>query len=148
MTLLSLLDVNVLLATANPVHEHHAVSMDWWEREAQAGWASCPLTQNGFLRISCQPNYSLPLKFDVALRMLTELTANTRHHFWSDDISITDTTIFDHRHIQGHRQLTDVYLLALAVRNGGRLVTFDRRLSIESVRGAKPENLVILPLEA
>ena len=67
---------------------------------------------------------------------------------WPDDISITDTAIFDHRHVQGHRQLTDVYLLALAVRNGGRLVTFDRRLSIESVRGAKPENLVILPLEA
>jgi uncharacterized protein len=66
------------------------------------------------------------------------------HKFWPDDISIVDDTIFDHGYILGPNQITDVYLLGLAVRNGGRLVTFDRGLPLKAVRGAEPRHVVVL----
>lgn len=144
MTVPPLLDVNVLLALSNPYHVHHRTSRDWWEGWKHSGWASCPLTQNGFIRITCQPGYSLPQTFEVAKRLLSEMIRDPRHRFWSDDISIADDTVFDHTRLKGHRQMTDAYLLALATKNGGRLVTFDASIDFRCVRAAKPENLVVL----
>ena len=79
-----------------------------------------------------------------ALGVLRAQIAGPNHEFWPDDISIADDSLFDHAHILGPNQITDVYLLALAVKNGGRLVTFDRGLPIKSVRGAEARHLVVL----
>ena len=146
--MIALYDVNALLPLFVSGHASSSAIRRWHVQNSPQGWATCPITQNGFLRIATQPAFEHMQPVETAGEMLRMAVSQPDHHFWPDDISITDTAIFAHRHVQGHRQLTDVYLLALAVRNGGRLVTFDRRLSIESVRGAKPENLVILPLEA
>ena len=79
-----------------------------------------------------------------ALGVLREQIAGLDHEFWPDDITITDDQLFDHGFILGPNQITDVYLLGLAVKNGGRLVTFDRGLPLKAVRGAEPKHLVVL----
>src|SRR5262245_4633150 len=94
------------------------------------GWASCPLTQNGFARIVSKPGYDRPVPLQTALAALTAQLAQSEHEFWQDDISITDGRFFDRSHILGPNQITDVYLLALAVKNAGRFVTFDRGLPL------------------
>lgn len=144
MTVPPLLDVNVLLALSNPYHGHHRTIRDWWEGRKHNGWASCPLTQNGFIRITCQPSYSLPQTFEVAKRLLQEMISDPLHVFWPDEVSIADESVFDHARLKGHRQITDAYLLAIATRNGGRLVTFDASVDWRCVRNATPENLVVI----
>jgi hypothetical protein len=108
------------------------------------GWASCPLTQNGFVRIVSQQTYRKPLPAAEAVMRLAEQIGQTDHVFWSDDVSITDRTVFDPRNILGPNQITDVYLLALAVKNGGRLATLDRSVPLRAVRGATPRHLTVI----
>jgi uncharacterized protein len=138
----ALLDVNVLIALLDPRHEYHARARTWMGSQGTSGWATCPLTQNGLLRILTQPNYPRPFPFDVAGEILRVATSRADHAFWPDDISLLDTEIVDPSAIRGPKQITDVYLLALAVRNGGRLVTFDRAIPLAAVRGAAEVNLV------
>ena len=76
--------------------------------------------------------------------MLQGSTATAFHTLWSDDISLLDARYFHHPHMHSHNQLTDLYLLALAVKNGGRLVSFDQRIPLSAVRGARDEHLVRL----
>ena len=140
----ALLDVNVLIAVHDPDHLHHARALDWLAAEIQHGWASCPLTQNGCLRILSQPGYVNPLPLAVLAAMLGQSTAARFHAFWPDDLSVLDAGHFHHAHIHSPRQLTDLYLLGLAVRHGGRLVTFDQRIPLGAVRGAAPGHLVVL----
>ena len=140
----ALFDVNMLLALFDRGHLYHTPAIAWWKENQTAGWASCPITQNGFVRIISGAGYQRPLMLPEAMDLLARQMATPEHAFWPDDVSITDPTIFDHSRILGPRQLTDVYLLALAVRNGGRLVTFDRGIPLAAVRGAEPRHLVAL----
>ena len=138
----ALLDVNALIALHDPDHVHHAAAVDWFTQHHRAGWATCALTQNGCVRVLCQPSYPKPVPLQTAMDMLARSAAHTYHHYWPCDISLLDATRFEHAHIHGHRQLTDLYLLALAVKNKGRLVTFDARIPLSAVRGAKAHHLV------
>ena len=140
----ALLDVNFLLALLDEDHSSHSQALLWWQSNRQAGWATCALTQNGFARISSQDGYSGRRPLGVALEQLSRLVTLPHHEFWSDDISITDAQLFDHNYILGPNQITDVYLLGLAVKHGGRLVTFDRGLPLKAVRGAEARHLVVL----
>jgi toxin-antitoxin system PIN domain toxin len=140
----ALLDVNALLALFDVGHIHHGRARSWWAMHRSEGWASCTLTQNGFVRIVSSRGYERPIPLQTALWGLALQVVQSDHEFWPDDISILDETRFDRRHILGPRQITDVYLLGLAVKNGGRLVTFDRGLPLKAVRGATPEHLVVL----
>ena len=140
----ALLDVNLLLALFDPAHTHHARSVSWWQGQASGGWASCPLTQNGFVRVVSRASYPRPARLPDALQLLRAWAVPPRHEFWPDDLSLLDETYIDHSRLLGPNQITDIYLLALAVKNGGRLVTFDRGVTIAAVKGAKAKNLVVL----
>jgi toxin-antitoxin system PIN domain toxin len=140
----ALLDVSVLLPLFDGGHIQHQRALGWCTENATSGWASCPLTQNGFARIVCQPKYPRPARMFDALNVLRQQTALANHAFWPDDISIADEGLFDPAFILGPNQIADIYLLALAVKNGGRLVTFDRGIGIKAVRLAEPRHLVVL----
>jgi len=139
----SLLDVNVLIALLDQGHLHHAVARDWLSRNIKQGWASCPLTQNGCIRILSQPSYPGALPPAAVAERLAAATTTDWHDFWPDSLSLLDGGV-DWRHVLGSRQVTDVYLLALAVSRGGRLVTFDRAIPMQAVPGAKPRHLVVI----
>lgn len=140
----ALLDVNVLIALHDQDHVHHHRAADWLARHIAHGWASCSLTQNGCLRIMAQPGYSHPQPLPVLVRMLQRSTQSRAHAFWADGLSMLDVSRFEHAHIHSARQLTDLYLLALAVAQGGRLVTFDQRIPLSAVKGATADHLVVL----
>lgn len=140
----ALLDVNVLIALLDADHVHHASAMAWLSANIASGWASCPLTQNGCIRIMSQPGYPHPLPpGQVALR-LREAAATAHHVFWADDISLLDAAAVHWERVLGSRQVTDVYLLALAVRHAGRFVTFDRAVPWQAVLGAQAQHVVVL----
>ena len=138
----ALLDVNVLIALHDEQHLHHDSAAQWFEGNARHGWASCPLTQNGCMRIMSQPGYPNPVPLAEALAMLSHSCSHASHAFWSDDISLLDATRLHHSRMHGHRQLTDLYLLALAVEHKGRFVTFDAQIPLNAVRGATARHLV------
>ncbi len=140
----ALLDVNVLIALLDANHTSHRAAMDWFAAHASDGWASCPITQNGCLRIMSHASYpNARAVRDIADR-LRDATATSVHEFWGDDISLLDDRAVDTSRVHGPRQLTDVYLLALAVKHTGCLVTFDRALARNAVHSAKEANLVVL----
>ncbi len=140
----ALLDINILIALHDRDHVHHRRASDWLAANMGQGWASCPMTQNGCLRIMSQPAYPNAQPLQVLVPMLQSATGHAQHRFWHDDISVLDERCFHHPHIHGARQLTDLYLLALAVRNKGRLVSFDQRIPLSAVPGATPRHLVAL----
>lgn len=140
----ALFDVNALLAIFDRDHTFHATARAWWGRHVEDGWATCPLTQNGFVRIMSQRSYPGHRPFRQTTETLAAGVTAAGHAFWPDDVSIADPAVFDHERILGPRQLTDVYLLALAVRHGGRLVTLDRAIPLAAVRGASGDHLVVL----
>jgi len=140
----ALLDVNVLIALHDRDHVHHVRAAQWFEDNVADGWATCALTQNGCLRIMGLPGYSNPQPLPALIDMLKKSTQNARHAFWSDEISLLNPAQFLHAHVHSARQLTDLYLLALAVKNQGRLVTFDQRIPLSAVHGASSPHLVVL----
>lgn len=140
----ALLDINVLLALFDSDHVDHAHTREWLEAEIHQGWASCAITQNGFTRVISQPRYPSPIPVAQAMERLSGATQNKHHEFWSCDLSLIDPRIIDPTRVHGPRQVTDVYLLALALSHGGRFVTFDRTIPMEAVAGARPVNLVVL----
>ena len=140
----ALFDVNALLALFDSAHVHHSKAQSWWQSNMLAGWASCPITQNGFVRVLSQPRYPKPRSTEEAVRLLRKATGQTDHSLWPDDISLTDAEHFDTTFLLGPNQTTDVYLLGLAVHNGGCLVTFDVSLPINAVHGAEQRHLVVL----
>jgi toxin-antitoxin system PIN domain toxin len=140
----ALLDINVLLALLDADHVDHGLARDWLDGEIESGWASCPITQNGFLRIVSQPRYPSPVAPVVAADLLERACATPHHQFWSCDLSLLDEQLVDRTRIHGPRQVTDTYLLALAVRKGGRFVTFDRSIVLSTVVNATWDHLVIL----
>jgi toxin-antitoxin system PIN domain toxin len=140
----ALLDVNVLVALLDEAHIHHQEATAWLARNLRQGWASCPMTQNGCLRILSLPGYlNRQPPAEVAAR-LAEATAGPAHAFWEDSLSLLDRPRIRWDHVLGARQITDVYLLALAVAREGCLVTFDRSISLTAVQGATRRNLYVL----
>ena len=124
----SLLDVNVLVSLLDANHEHHAASMGWF-RENEDRWASCPITQNGYLRVVTQDKYPNRIGIKEAIRTLKQAVAEPGHKFLPDDISLLDQQLVAHEHVQGHKQLTDIYLLALSVYHGAQFITLDGGVS-------------------
>ncbi len=139
-----LLDVNVLIALLDGDHSLHGRAAEWFAAHAKAGWASCPITQNGCVRVMSHPGYPHPLAVRAIVERLAEAAASPLHRFWPDDVSLLDPKVVDAGRIHGPRQLTDLYLLALAVHHRGRFVTFDARVSLEAVPGAEKRHLVLL----
>ncbi len=141
----ALLDVNVLVALFDSDHVHHDIAHDWFADNRSAGWASCPVTENGLLRVLANPKYGSPVSALPALvDLLRKFTANSRHTFWSGAVSLGDRKRFNPSFIRGHAQITDVYLLGVAHANGGCLATFDRGIPLAAVVGARPETLAIV----
>ena len=139
-----LYDVNALLALFDEEHRRHDSVFSRFTANERGGWASCPLTQNGYLRIRSQPSYSRPLRLAEAYAQLLEATSSQHHQFIADDISLLDDTLVRFRDLAGPGQLTDIYLLALAVAHDARLVTLDRRLPLNAVRGATEDHLAVI----
>jgi toxin-antitoxin system PIN domain toxin len=140
----ALLDVNVLVALLDAAHMHHAHATQWLQQEIAYGWASCPLTQNGCLRIMAQPAYPQALPLAAIVSRLAQATAHPAHAFLADDYSLLDANQLHWPHLLGHRQITVSYLLGLAVRHQCRFVSFDARLNLRAVPGAHAEHLVTL----
>jgi hypothetical protein len=140
----SLLDVNVLLALLDADHADHRLARRWLESEIAEGWASCAITQNGFVRIVSQPRYPSPIPVAAAAARLQRATKSGHHEFWSCDLSLLDEAWIDRSRVHGPRQVTDVYLLALATARTARFVTFDSSVPAAAVPAARPENLVVL----
>jgi toxin-antitoxin system PIN domain toxin len=134
-----LLDVNVLIALIDPAHVQHDVAHDWFGRQGRKSWATCPLTENGLLRIVGNPVYpNSPGTPSAVMPLLRGLCALQGHESWTDDISMRDDDVCDHARLLTCAQVTDTYLLALARAHRGMLATFDRRLVVDAVReGAK-----------
>ena len=140
----ALLGVNVLIALLDADHLHHARAAAWLAANIKAGWASCAITQNGCVRIMSQPGYPNALPAAGVAQRLREATQAEHHRFVPGDISLLDTRYFDADQLLGQRQVTDAWLLGLAVQQGLRFVTFDGAMPPRVVRGATAEHLVVL----
>jgi hypothetical protein len=139
----ALLDVNLLVALFDPDHVHHEAAHRWFGAEKARGWATCPLTENGLIRVLSNPAYSTAPERPASLAERLRAFRSSGHHvFWSDDASLCDASLFALS--VSHRQLTDVYLLGLARSHDGCLATFDRSIPLKAVRGANPEHLVVI----
>ena len=139
----ALLDVNVLIALVDANHVHHNAAHAWFA-EGRADWATCPITENGLVRIISHPKYPNGVASPaVAIALLARFKAVGAHAFWPDDMSLTDVAAFHADRLLAFHQITDVYLLGLAARRGGRLVTFDRKLATAPVVGGSSALLVL-----
>ena len=141
-----LLDVNLLLALCDADHVHHALAKPWFRAHALAGWATCPLTENGMLRVMGNPAYPGGPGMPEPVRpLLQHLRTLPGHQFWAESISLADTGVVASLRGVTSRQLTDLYLLALAVHHGGRLATLDTHIDPSRVRGGAQALWIILP---
>lgn len=139
-----LLDVNVLVALFDPHHIHHDTAHDWFAENREAGWATCPITENGFVRVISNPAYGAAgERAATVVERLRAFCASGGHQFWRDAVSLRDD-LFDSSRAGGAKQLTDIYLLGLAVNRKGRLATFDRSIPIGAVRGATADTLLVI----
>ena len=145
MTRAGLLDVNVLVALFDPDHIHHDVAHDWFADCGRSGWATCPFTEAGFVRVLSNPGYggAVTRAMDLAGR-LRRFCRSGGHVFWPDSVSLLDESVFDVSHVAGHRQLTDIYLLGLAHSHGGYLATFDRGIPFRAVKGATAASIEMI----
>lgn len=138
---MALLDVNSLIALAWDSHIHHVRMREWFAANASQGWATCPITESGFVRVSTNPKVlPSPIGMSDAQHVLISLRGADGHRFLSDDVSITDDDVPT---ILGHRQVTDAHLLTLARRRGIRLVTFDTAI-VSLAQGRDVELLTVL----
>ena len=140
----ALLDVNVLVALFDGNHSLHANAMRWFDEHGDAGWASCPITQNGCVRVMSQPGYPERMAVVNVVERLRQASAHRAHEFGPDDASLLHEKAIDATRLHGPAQLTDVYLLSLAVSHGGRLVTLDQAIPLAAVRGAQKKHLVVI----
>jgi toxin-antitoxin system PIN domain toxin len=130
-----LLDVNVLIALIDSSHVSHEAAHHWFGREGRKHWATCPITQNGFVRIVGNPRYpNSPGSPGAAAALIGRFARLPGHVFWPDDVSLLDSALFDAEKLLTPAQVTDSYLLGLAVSKSGMLATLDRRLSVLAAR--------------
>ena len=140
----ALLDVSVLIALLDENHINHLVVSDWLASHIEQGWASCPLTQNGCVRILSGDKYPNRLHIVDAVERLRTAVSTFYHQFIADDISLLNQSVVNGGNLAGPNQITDVYLLALAVSHGTRFVTLDRRVPLSAVREAWEGSLVVI----
>lgn len=140
----ALLDINVLLALLDGDHVDHEKAREWMEREIRHGWASCAITQNGFVRIISQPRYPSPVHPAKAIERMARAASTDHHEFWPCSVSLLDSSAIQPDRLHGPKQVTDAYLLALAVSHDGRFVTFDQSIPLNTVQGAHPDHLMVL----
>jgi hypothetical protein len=143
--MIHLLDVNVLVALFDPAHVGHELAHAWWERHRREGWATCPPTVNGFVRVLSSAAYpTARISVSQAVELIRIPSDSGDHHFWPDGPSLADPKVFRWENIAGPKQITDVYLLAVAMQHGGRLVTFDRSIPWRAVQRGSSESLLLL----
>lgn len=141
-----LLDVNVLIALIDAAHIHHEAAHEWFARRGAGAWATCPITENGALRIVGHPRYPKgPGNPAAVVPSMESLRALPGYQFWPDDIDLLDDEGIDVTRLLAFSQVTDTYLLALARKHGGQLATFDRRLVTAAVRSGSKSLHVIGP---
>ena len=140
-----LLDVNVWVALLDENHVHHASALSFIEKP-QLKIATCPLVENGLIRVLNIPRYSAhgPVGFEIVRDKLDEICKGIDHEFWPDSVSLRNDSTVDWSRVLGHNQITDVYLLALVVAKKSCLVTLDHRIALSTVRGASAEHLMLL----
>lgn len=141
-------DVNVLIALMDSSHIHHELARQWFlDAAANHGYCTSPSTENGFIRVASNPSYpgnrtDTPAQ---ALSTLHKLIAKyQRHEFLGEQLSLRDNSLVDSSSLLGHRQITDIYLLALACSANVRLVTFDQHIHTKAVRIFNSTNLLVL----
>ncbi|MDX8438654.1 TA system VapC family ribonuclease toxin [Mesorhizobium australafricanum] len=133
-----LLDVNVLIALIDPAHVAHEDAHRWFQSTGHLSWATCPITENGVIRIVGNPKYpNSPGSPAVVTQFVAKLHELSGHRFWPDDISLVGSADIDASKIMTPGQTTDSYLLGLAKAHGGQLATFDRKLSTVAVKRGK-----------
>lgn len=131
-----LLDVNVLIALLDPMHTFHERAHTWFASTGKTAWATCPLSENGVLRIIGHASYSQgPGSPTAVAPLLSGFCQLPGHHFWPDAVSLLDAARVQAQKLASSKQLTDTYLLALAASRGGKLATLDRRLVTTAVKG-------------
>jgi len=142
-----LLDVNVLIAMVWPAHQAHPRVQHWLGQHAKEGWASCPFTQTAFVRILSNPGFSPnALTPQEALALLEANLAHATHCFWPDEISFSEALKLFSGKLVGHRQVSDAYLLGLAIHKNGRLVTLDRGiLALPPPKASSKQRIVVIP---
>jgi uncharacterized protein len=139
----ALLDINVLIALLDANHAHHAVASSWFIKNIpDYGWASCPLTQNGAIRIMGNPSYPNRQSTQSTISKLKSFCQTQWHEFWPDHLSLLDSDTFSENVVITSKQITDVYLLALAVRNNGTFVTIDSGIPSNAVVGFKAHHII------
>jgi uncharacterized protein len=139
-----LLDVNVLIALIDPAHVQHDRAHEWFAAQGQQAWATCPITENGVLRIVGHPRYpSSPGTPAAVAELMTILLALGGHEFWPDDVTLFDSQHIDSARLLDSGQVTDTYLLALASAHGGQLATLDRHLVTDAaISGSRALHLI------
>jgi toxin-antitoxin system PIN domain toxin len=139
-----LLDVNVMIALIDPAHVQHDRAHDWFSATGRHAWATCPLTENGVLRIVGHARYpSSPGTPAAVAELVAILRGLGGHEHWPDDVSLFDGQLVDTARLLDSAQVTDTYLLALARAHGGKLATFDRHLVTDAVvNGASALHLI------
>lgn len=135
----ALLDINVMIALLDGQHSLHSTASQWLSHHAEAGWASCPISQNGVIRIVSQPSYPNAQPPAAVASRLAEACRHPSHKFWGGALSLLDPRHLNWHCLLGPRQITDAYLLAVAVANDGCLVSFDRRIHHDLVPSARPD---------
>jgi len=143
-----LLDVNALIALISPGHVHHERMHLWFEEHSHQGWATCPITENGAIRVLAQS--ILAVHRDRAFAVLALLkewkASEARHHrFWTDSVSLTDDSLFRPEYITNPNLVTDAYLLGLAAKHNAKVVSFDRTLPWQAIRNGTAQ-LIETPL--
>lgn len=141
----ALLDTSVLIALCDPSHSMHGAALAWLAQVTE-GVATCPIVENGAVRIWSQPKYAsgTPISTSSAVFAVREIRNVTGYEFWTDDVSLLDAKIFDASALMGPAQVTDSYLLALAVKRDAVFVTLDTRLMLSAVLGAAQRHLYTL----
>jgi toxin-antitoxin system PIN domain toxin len=141
-----LLDINVLVALFDAAHAHHDAAHRWFAAVGAASWATCPITENGLIRVLSNPAYPTvsASPVEVAQRLRT-FCSQPGHAFWSDVVSLTDSTLFDASQLRGHQQITDRYLAGFAARQGGKLATFDEHIPVGALVNAPPDIAQVIP---
>ena len=141
----SLLDTNVLIALLWPSHQDHQTAVRWFAANRSKGWATCPVTEAGFVRIVSNPAFSRDaVSPREATGLLAANTSATDHVFWAADRSLAEATAFAEARLVGHRQVTDAYFLGLAIARGGRLATMDHGLTALTREGSEERAAITL----
>lgn len=143
--MIALLDVEVLVSLFDPAHLHHEAAHEWFGTHGGSGWATCPITENGFARVVSHPAYpGRRVTVADALERLGTFTDSDDHHFWPDATSLRRRSRIDTTLLEGHDRIRGAYLLLLAVENEGRLATFDSEVPLGAVPQAGAAQIVIL----